>query len=404
MRTTLDFFYAMKSLKIVLVMIEPPLPFGNAAARWYYVLLKGLVARGHQVRAFAACSKAEDILQAQQLFPSPQYDLRCYSHPPRQGVTAKWETLRRPYSYMFSQELRRDLEEELAKGFDLLHYEQLWGLWLQSNYPAQTLVSVLCLARVDLRHIALTNWRKQLESKLMIWAEKRLLRRAKNLCCLSQRDAKEINRINSQCKPQLIKLGIDFSLYQYIKDSEREVSPRVSLIGSLNWYPTFSAAQRLLTKLWPLIKQQIPDAQLQIIGWKAREVLKPYLGMKDVNIEENVPMIEPYFKNTNILVYAPINSSGVQVKLLEAMAYGVPVVTNSEGAEGLLLQDGVHAEICDDNEGLVARVVTLLQDQRRQNRIRKAARDFLESHFGPEPTLNKIEEIYRKILAGVAQL
>ena len=51
----------MAPLRIVLVMIEPPLPFGNAAARWYYVLLRGLVARGHRVTAFAACSKPGEI-------------------------------------------------------------------------------------------------------------------------------------------------------------------------------------------------------------------------------------------------------------------------------------------------------------------------------------------------------
>ena len=51
----------MTPRRIVMAMIEPPLPFGSAAARWYYVLLKGLVERGHRVTAFAACSKPEEI-------------------------------------------------------------------------------------------------------------------------------------------------------------------------------------------------------------------------------------------------------------------------------------------------------------------------------------------------------
>ncbi|HEX4948626.1 MAG TPA: glycosyltransferase family 4 protein [Blastocatellia bacterium] len=388
----------MKPLKIVLVMIEPPLPFGNAAARWYYVLLNGLVARGHEVKAFAACSKEDDIVQAQKLFPAPQFDLRCYPHPHRHGLSAKWETLRRPYSYMFSNDFKRDLEAELAKGFDLLHLEQLWGLWLKSDYPARTLVSALCLARVDLRHVRKTNWQRRFESSLMSWAEEKLLRRAKNLYCLSQRDANEIREVNPRCQISIAKLGIDISLYKYISDSERATEPLISLIGSLNWYPTFSAAEKLLTVLWPKIKQQVPKAQLQIIGWKAREVLQQYIGMADVTIEENVPQIEPYFRKTNILLYPPSNSSGIQVKLQEAMAYGVPIVTNQEGAEGLSLQSGIHAEICETDEELVTSTVALLRDVERQNRQRYAARKFLESHFAPEPALNNIEEIYRKML------
>src|SRR6266581_4255011 len=114
----------MAPLRIVLVMIEPPLPFGNAAARWYYVLLKGLVERGHHVTAFAACSKLEEIQKARSLFPSPRYDLRCYVFPKRGGLRAKLETLQRPYAYMFSKELRQDLAAELEAGFDILHLEQ----------------------------------------------------------------------------------------------------------------------------------------------------------------------------------------------------------------------------------------------------------------------------------------
>src|SRR5438445_8954767 len=51
----------MKSLRVLLVFTDPPLPFGGAAARWFYVLLKGLVERGHRVTAFTPCSKPEEI-------------------------------------------------------------------------------------------------------------------------------------------------------------------------------------------------------------------------------------------------------------------------------------------------------------------------------------------------------
>src|SRR5207302_3554759 len=85
--------------RILLVMIEPPLPFGNAAARWYYVLLKGLVERGHRVTTFAACSNPAEVGPVKTLFPPAKYDLRCYPFPERKGWRSKFETLRQPYSY-----------------------------------------------------------------------------------------------------------------------------------------------------------------------------------------------------------------------------------------------------------------------------------------------------------------
>src|SRR5690242_20338063 len=99
-------------------MVEAPVPFGNAAARWFYVLLKELVSRGHRVTALAACSKSSEMDEARTRFPAPEYDLRVYPFPQRSGIGSKLETLRRPYSYMFSHEMKRDLEAELAKGYD----------------------------------------------------------------------------------------------------------------------------------------------------------------------------------------------------------------------------------------------------------------------------------------------
>ena len=49
----------------------------------------------------------------------------------------RWRTIRRPYSYMFGPELRRDLAAELARGFDVLHLEQLWSGWLGLGHAGE---------------------------------------------------------------------------------------------------------------------------------------------------------------------------------------------------------------------------------------------------------------------------
>ena len=79
---------------------------------------------------FAAGSKQDELAAARSTFPAPQYDVRCYPFPVRDGVASKLETLRRPGTYIFAGNLRRDLEKELARGFDILHLETLWSGWL----------------------------------------------------------------------------------------------------------------------------------------------------------------------------------------------------------------------------------------------------------------------------------
>ena len=163
----------MKPLRIVVVFLEAPIPFGNAAARWYYVLLRELVARGHRVTAFAACSKEREMDEARRLFPAPEYDLRLYPLPVRSGLRAKVETIRRPYSYMFSAELKRDLETELAVDYDVLHLEQLWAGWLGLTHRDKALVNVHHLVWIDLEGQKRPTLRNRFEWWLMFRAERR---------------------------------------------------------------------------------------------------------------------------------------------------------------------------------------------------------------------------------------
>lgn len=387
----------MRSLRIVLAMIEPPLPFGNAAARWFYVLLKGLVERGHRVSAFAACSRVADIEQANRLFPAPQYDLRCYSFPRRKGAAAKLETLRRPYSYMFSGELRRDLEKTLAAGFDVLHLEQLWSSWLGQRYRDRALVNIHHLVWLDLEESRPESWRGRMERWLMAATERRLIRAARHIRSCSSRLVPALRSVNPTADITTVPVGLDVAQYAYISDANRPNEPVIGLVGSMGWHPSHSAAVRLLSRLWPEIRRRVPAARVEIVGWNARPALRQFLDEPGVTIVENVPDIRPYFERTSVMLYAPARGSGMKIKVLEALASGVPVVTTSEGVEGLPARDGVHAGVCDDDAGLIDRTVQLLSNPALQNRQRSAGRVLVERHCGSGPTLDAIEAVYERI-------
>lgn len=390
-------------MRVVLVMIEPPLPFGNAAARSYYVLLRELVARGHTVTAFAACSDPRQIDDALALFPAPEYDLRPYPFPPSaKGIADRLRTLRTPFSYMFSRELKDDLAATMAGGFDVLHLEQLWSAWLGLGHVDRALVSVHYLIALDwegLRPRLPRDWKTKVLGGL---AERRLLRASRYVRACTPRLGDAVRRTNPGADVTTVPFPIDLSFYDYVPDGARPVAPNVTLIGSMDWLPTRSAAFRLLNRLWPEIKARVPAATLRIVGRQARGALRDHLSRPDVEIVENVPEIRPYFETGGVMVYAPGRGSGIKVKVQEAMAFGLPVVTNREGIEGLDALDGVHAGVCDDNDGLVGRTVALLNDTARRDRQRRAARGLIEAACAPGPTTDALERVYGRIVAGSA--
>jgi glycosyltransferase involved in cell wall biosynthesis len=390
----------MEPLRVILVMIEPPLPFGHATARWSFVLLKGLAERGHRVTAFTASSKLQEIEAAKALFPWPNYDLRCYAHPKRNGLQAKWETLRRPYSYMFGRFLRRDLGAELARGFDVLHLEGTWTGWLGNGKKASNvLLNCHSLYQIDESSGPPADLREKLQRSLRQRAERYLLRNCGTLLTITPRLQREVREIAPGTPVFHVPFAIDLNEYPFIAKERRPQRPVVSVIGSMNWHPSYSAAVRLLTRLWPAIKQQVPNARLQIVGWNARHQLRDYLELADVDIAENVADIRPYFEKSSVLVYAPDRATGIKVKVLEALAFGVPVVTNAEGIEGIPARDGVHMAISDDASGIIDRTVALLKDATAQERMRIAGRELLETHFSPEISLDGVERCYRDMMA-----
>jgi len=382
-------------LRIVLVMLEAPVPFGHAVARWSYVLLHELAERGHSVTAFAACGKTSEMEEARSLFPKPKYDLRLYQFSRKKGLRAKFESLRRPNSYMFSSELKRDLKADLARGFDVLHLSDIWSGWVGLRHAYRSLLSVHSLYSIDLAGVPVRGAVELLKRRMLYSAERRLVRAYPSLVTLSDRLRTGIAGLNTRAEIAVIPLGIDSTLYPFISDDRRPAAPVVSVIGSMNWYPTRSAAFRLMTRLWPAIKQRVPSARVQLVGWGARESMKDFAANHDVTVAENVPDTRPYFEQSSVLVYAPASGSGMKVKVLEALAYGVPVVTTYEGMEGLPAEDGVHAGVCDDDHGLVDRAVRLLTDHAAANRQRAAGRRLVETHCGPGPVVDRFEALYR---------
>jgi glycosyltransferase involved in cell wall biosynthesis len=382
-----------------MILNEAPLPFGHAVGRWYSVLLRGLVERGHRVTAYATCANRKDMEPARALFPAPHFDFRPYPWPEKASIWSKWQTLRRPFSFMIHPELRRSLRQEMARGCDLLHLEGIWSGWLGDGFdPGKTVLNFHSLYDLDQPDVENSGWRSSILRTMRRRAEHSLLRKYGTLLTLTPRLKDAVARIAPHTPVHVVPLGLDASRYRFIAKESRPARPTISVIGSMNWFPSYSAAVRFLTRLWPAIRKEIPNAHAIVAGWHARQALKNFLPQQGVEVIENVPDMRPFFEQSSLLLYAPERGSGMKVKVLEAFAYGVPVVTTSDGIEGIPALDGVHVGLSDDDAGLVDRTLRVLTDSSLQESMRRAARTLVEEHCHPHATLDGIEHCYLDIL------
>lgn len=377
-----------------MVSTEAPDPFGNAVGRWYYVLAKGLCERGHRVRWLAAYTREAFATRARARLQHHHLDLTLYPYPTRSWSTSKWQTLRRPYGYFISDSLAQDLKAELRRGYDILHLESAWAGWLGLGAP-RSLLSVLSLASVDFARTVPRSVSGLVSKVLMKRTEQRLISQFDTIRVLTPRDAQVVQGLNRRARIVTIPLAIDPSLYPF--KVEQPPNAIVGLIGSMHWLPTRSAAVRLLTSVWPRVRASRSDARLLLVGWGARKSLARFADAPGVTILEDVADSEPYFRRLSVLAYPAVSGSGMKVKLLEAMAYGVPVVTTSEGVVGIDAADGVHAFVSDEDEILADRIVSLLGPSQTGRRMRLAARRLVEDRYSPIPVISQIESLYDEI-------
>jgi len=136
-----------------------------------------------------------------------------------------------------------------------------------------------------------------------------------------------------------------------------------------------------------------------LVGQNAKRMLGPLVTSPSqaIEIHENVPETEPYFHRMNVMLYATESGSGMKVKVMEAVAFGTPVVTNADGVEGLPVEDGVHMGIAEDDAALVERTLRLLQDSEGARRQSENARQLLERYCHPEVVLDAHEQIFRRL-------
>lgn len=386
------------SYKIVIAFICAPLPFGDAVSRWYFILIRELVRRGHQVTVFTTYRNATEKEECLQLFPPEKYDIRLYHAKVGSSFIQKLKTIANPFSQIFSDDLVKDLSLYLEKkSFDILHLEDLWAAYLGLNYIHKSLINVHFLHSIDLAGVEFGGIRGSIDRYMMFSAEQRLIQKCHFFTSVTPPIAQRICAINPNAKVQSIGLAMDLSQYQYQEQVIEDRPPIISLIGSMNWFPTYSAACQLLLNIWPQVKQQIPDAQLQIVGRAAKSSLQDFLNLPDVTIEENVPDIEPYFRKSSIFVYMPTQGSGIKIKVAEALAWGIPIVTNEHGVEGLEVEDGIHLNVCNSNEDAISRILDLLSDRDLCVKQVRAGRKLFEEQYSSTIVVDKLEDVYRKI-------
>jgi glycosyltransferase involved in cell wall biosynthesis len=152
------------------------------------------------------------------------------------------------------------------------------------------------------------------------------------------------------------------------------------------------AAVRLAEEILPRVREGVPGARLELIGTEPAARVRALAG-PGVRVRGHVVDLNAALNEAAVFV-APLRfAAGVQNKVLEAMAAGLPVVTTSEVNEGLRAMPGEHLLLADDDEGLAAAARRLLGDPAERARLGQAGRALVLERFRWEAVGERLREI-----------
>jgi glycosyltransferase involved in cell wall biosynthesis len=184
---------------------------------------------------------------------------------------------------------------------------------------------------------------------------------------------------NAACRIEVVPNGVDC---QYHSFRQYPACPDTLIYnGALTYSANYDAMRFFLSEVYPLIRQQRPNVSLTITGSTAGVDRSGLRLDESVRFSGYVEDVRSLVGSSAVCVVPIRQGSGTRLKVLEAMALGVPVVSTSKGAEGLAVTSGQHLLLADDPVEFAAQTLVVMQDTALREQLATQARQLVEQVY-----------------------
>ena len=202
----------------------------------------------------------------------------------------------------------------------------------------------------------------------------------------------DLSLIISQTEMQILttQFNVDTAVLHYLPFLAKPFETMVPFtqrhnfvfVGTMRHSPNLDAVRYLKKEVWPLIRQQLPEADLHIIGaYMTKEVSQMHKPAEGFWVDGKVEDLSSRLIQTRVCL-APLRfGAGLKGKLIEAMEQGLPSVTTAIGAEGIADQDEWPGYICNEAEDFALSAVRLYQDEQCWTEKQAVGYQLLENNF-----------------------
>lgn len=252
----------------------------------------------------------------------------------------------------------------------------------------------------DIEHVALRRsipqppvwagkWLRLLHLPALWWGERRAISRAHRTFVCSERDRRYLSRTMRVSGVTVIPNAVKIR-----EPQEPPAEPTLLFLGSMNHPPNRNAASFLLREIWPRVRTAVPEARLVIAGKHASLIDGYRREHANVEFPGFVEDLAELYRRTRVVCVPILAGAGTRIKILEAAAFGKPIVSTPAGVEGLGLVDERHLLVRADPEAFARAAIELLSDSSRCRSLGLAAHAAVRRAYARERVMERIRSLF----------
>jgi len=195
-----------------------------------------------------------------------------------------------------------------------------------------------------------------------------------------------------QDRIEVVPNGVDLEHFGF-----QQFEPQKNLIvfcAKLDYFPNQDAALYFSRSVWPLLRARRPELQLEIVGSRPPRSVRQLDGKDNISVMASVSDVRPRLGRASVALCPIRLRAGIQFKVLEAMALGVPVVATRICCPGLAVEPGKHLLVADTPEEFVSAVESVLDNHTLRANLIQAGREYVERHHDWDDSVAALCDAY----------
>ncbi len=198
----------------------------------------------------------------------------------------------------------------------------------------------------------------------------------------------------------VITPGIDLDYLSKKNHPDPNTPPIVMMCGYFADKSNNDGALWFAHEIWPLIRETHPDLQLHLVGvGVSKEIEQLASRDKRIVVVGAVDDLRPYREQARIFINPMRLGSGLRIKVLEAMATALPVVSTSLGVAGIPAQNGVNCFIADTPELTAESIDWLLGDESLGQSMGRAANKMVQEKYDIRFSIRELEQVLKEVVS-----